>query len=110
MSTRDPTTQERDELEREIGEAREALVDTVDAIAERIDPRQVASRNVEQLKRDAGRAAEQAKQTGQEVQEKATAYVETHPDEVKRTAGGLLGLLALVWLLRRRRRRRADRD
>lgn len=104
----DGTDVDRDALEREIDEARDALVDTVDAIAERVDPRQVASRNVEQLKREANRATEQAKQTSQEVQAKATAYVEENPDQVRTVVRGALATLVLVWFIRRRRRRRAD--
>ncbi|WP_108666500.1 DUF3618 domain-containing protein [Euzebya rosea] len=95
-----------DGLEREIERTRDELVGTVDAIVERVHPKEVADRNAEQLKRDAQRALDTAQERAEELQDRASTFVEEHPDRAKNYAIGA-GLFLAVLLLRRRRRRRA---
>ena len=97
-----------DGLEREIERTREDLVGTVDAIVERVHPKEVADRNAEQLKRDAQRALEQAQEQASDLQDRASTFVEENPDRAKNYAIGAGLVLALLFLRRRRRRARTD--
>ncbi len=92
----DKADRSRDALEEEIEQAREGLVDSVDAIAERLNPRDVAERTTEQAKRDARRKVEAAKDWADEDPRRAKALV----------AGVIATLLAPVLVSRFLDRRR----
>lgn len=107
MSTDTPhaTPGSKDALEREIEETRDALVDTVDAIAERVTPGKVVDRTTEQLKRDAQRAAEDVQQKARGVQHQVQAYVEEDPDRARKLGLSIVGVLLLAWFVGRRQAR-----
>lgn len=108
---------DEDALEREIEQTREELVDTVEAIVERVDPSKVVHRNVEQVKRNTHRATEdaqqrarelqqQAQQTAAKVQHDARVMVQEDPDRVRTIGLGLMVVaLFAMWMSRRHRRR-----
>jgi ElaB/YqjD/DUF883 family membrane-anchored ribosome-binding protein len=103
---------DKDALEHEIEETRDALVDTVDAIVDRVHPAKVKDRTTEQLKRDVDRTTEQAREKvdevrakAEEVRDQAKAYVEQDPDRAKKLAAGVAAVLVLAWLFGRRRER-----
>lgn len=108
MSTQGPPrsdTPDKAALEEDIESTREQLVDAVDALAERVDPRQVGERTAEQLKRDTQRAADTARARAETAQQRAQAFLEENPEEAKTYARIAVGVV-LVWLTLRWRRRR----
>lgn len=107
MSTDTPhvTPGSKDALEQEIEQTRDELVDTVDAIAERITPGKVVDRTTEQVKRDAQRAAEDLQQKAREVQHQTEVYVREEPDRAMMLGAGVIGVLLLAWFFGRRQMR-----
>lgn len=100
-------------LEDRIEQTRDALADTIDALGERVDPRQVTSRNVEQARRDARRAADRvqaeasdladrAHAQAEEVGERLKEVAEERPGQMGAVVAAVVGAALLAWLLRRR--------
>ena len=100
--TTDPAHMDKDALEHEIEETRDALVGTVDAIVDRVDPGKAIERNTEQLKRDAKRTAADVQVRAREVQTEVEAYVREDPTRASMLAGGVVGVLLLAYFLGRR--------
>jgi N-acetylglucosamine kinase-like BadF-type ATPase len=93
---------EKDLLEQEIEATRDALVDTVDAIVERVDPAKVKDRTTEQLRRDVHRAKATAQERAVEIRQQAVAYVEQDRERAMALAGGAVAVLLLAWVVGRR--------
>jgi uncharacterized protein DUF3618 len=99
-NARDP-----EELEREIERTREDLAGTIDEIADRLSPRNVARRGVERAKNEAGQAATAV---GMMVvpRDPESGEPQLNPRAVGTGAVVVVGLAVLILWRRGRRRRR----
>ena len=96
------------EIEREIELTRTYLADTVDAIAHKVSPKEVAGRTVTKLKAKLDSITSGSVETFNPRTDDGTTYQVTRKlrvDRVGMAAGGVAGVVGLVVALRKFRRR-----
>jgi hypothetical protein len=91
-------------LEREIERTRLELARTIDELAERVNPRNVAHRGVERLKAEAGQVAKAARSFVYTEEPEDGEPGQINPKAV--AAGVGVGVALTAWVLLRRRKRR----
>ncbi|MDR1265614.1 MAG: DUF3618 domain-containing protein [Propionibacteriaceae bacterium] len=107
MTTDPATGRGADEIERDLAAARQRLADNIGSLIGEVHPKAVVHRTIDEAK-------ESARQTAHDVKAKAKEGFERLKAEVKdedgwrvdrlAAAGGVIGLLALVGLVRGLRR------
>lgn len=96
MPTADPSTMGKDELVREIEQTREELVQTVDAIVERVDPGQVAQRTAEQVRRTTSRTATDLRGRAEEALATARELTDRDPALTRVVAATVVGAAVVL--------------